>query len=220
VRTWPPPRTRQLRARKGQQGTGVDREGGYAAAAVRIGTLLAAWPSPLPLEGLALRKELIARLCRTNARSGAAAWRGCAASRKSSSAMLPEQALGDASEACSSSRAHCARELLPPRRGPDGNRIAASRVSSPRPSSARLVRVLLRAELTRSIQAEVRGEANGRERQARASAVALPHADASAQHCSRSPLLRGGLRSLIGGQQAQTQQPRNAPTDPQAGVRP
>jgi hypothetical protein len=68
-------------------------EGGYAAAAVRIGTLLGRHGEPLPLERLALRKELIADYAGLMPELEPAAWRRLRGAQEVIVRHAPEQAL-------------------------------------------------------------------------------------------------------------------------------
>jgi len=68
-------------------------EGGYAAAAVRIGALLARHGEPLPLERLALRKELMDDYAGLLPDLDPAAWRRLRGEQEVIVRHLPEQAL-------------------------------------------------------------------------------------------------------------------------------
>jgi hypothetical protein len=68
-------------------------QGGYAAAVVRIGTLLARHGEPLPLERLALRKELIADYAGLLPELEPAAWRRLRGEQEIIVRYAPEQAL-------------------------------------------------------------------------------------------------------------------------------
>jgi hypothetical protein len=68
-------------------------EGGYAAAVVRIGTLLSRRGEPLPLERLALRKELIADYADLLPELEPAAWRRLRGEQEVIVSNAPEQAL-------------------------------------------------------------------------------------------------------------------------------
>ena len=142
-------------------------EGGYAAAAVRIGALLARHGEPLPLERIALRKELMTDYAELMPDLEPAAWRRLRGEQEVIVRHAPEQALATLPKLLAA-RADRVRLL----------RLVEGLMSDPRiegfkPTAEQRAMVeLLRAELTRSTSTKRAAKRTSAKRTTRGRAVA------------------------------------------------